>query len=61
MIADALNKAVSQATKSPQERKPKLLELTANGLKEAATLVKDVAPSILATAGLIAKFVVGLH
>ena len=61
LIADALRKAVTQATKPPQERRPGFLELTANGLKEAAALVKDVAPSILATAGLIARFVVGLQ
>ena len=61
LIADALSKAVAQATKPAQERKPGFLKLTAEGLRAAAELVKDVAPSILATAGLIAKFVVGLH
>jgi hypothetical protein len=60
-IADALQKTVEQAVKPAQERKNNLLRLSANGLKEAAELVKDVAPSILTTAGLIANFVVGLH
>jgi hypothetical protein len=59
-IAEALEKVVANASKPPQERKQNLLQLSANGLKEAAGLVKDIAPSILATAGLIAKFIVGL-
>jgi hypothetical protein len=59
-ITEALEKAVANAAKPPLERKQSLLQLSANGLKEAAELVKDVAPSILTTAGLIAKFVVGL-
>ena len=59
-IAEALEKAVANAAKPPTERKESLLQLSANGLKEAAKLVKDTAPSILKTAGLIAKFIVGL-
>ncbi len=59
-IAEALEKAVANAAKPPQERKQSLLQLSAKGLKEAAELVKDTAPSILTTAGLIAKFIVGL-
>jgi hypothetical protein len=38
-----------------------MLELTAGGLKDAAETVKDIAPAVLGTAGLIAKFVVALH
>jgi hypothetical protein len=37
------------------------LELSAKGLKEAAETVKDVAPAILTTAGLIARFITGLQ
>jgi hypothetical protein len=59
-IADALQKATDQASKPKDERKPSMLQLTAKGLKDAAETVKDIAPAVLATAGLIAKFVVGL-
>lgn len=59
-IADALEKAVANAAKAPAERKQSLLQLSAKGLKEAAELVKDTAPSILATARLIADFIVGV-
>ena len=59
-IAAALEKAVASATKPPEQRKPSILQLSANGLKEAAELVKDIAPTVLTTAGLIAKFIVGL-
>ena len=60
-IMDALEKAVANAAKPPQERKQSILQLSANGLKEAAELVKDIAPNILTTAGLIANFIVSLH
>lgn len=40
--------------------KASMLKLSAKGLKEAAQLVADVALGVLATAELIAKFVVGL-
>ena len=59
-IAEALAKAVANAARSPQERKQSLLQLSAKGLKEAAELVKDIAPNILTTAGLIAKFIAAL-
>ena len=59
-IADALEKAVANAAKPPQERKKNLLQLSAKGLKEAAELVKDTAPSILTAADQIAKFIAGL-
>jgi len=38
-----------------------ILELSAKGLKDAVETVKDVAPAILTTAGLIAKFITGLQ
>lgn len=60
-IADALEKAVSTAAKPEAERKKSLLSLTAKGLKDAAELVADVAPKVLTTATLIAKFVTGLQ
>lgn len=59
-ITGALEKAVASAARPPQERKRSLLELSAKGLKDAAELVGDIAPTILTTAGLIAKFIVGL-
>src|SRR5260370_14437789 len=59
-ITSALEKAVTNAVRPPAERKQSLLQLSAKGLKEAAELVKDIAPSILTTADLIAKFIVGL-
>jgi len=59
-IADAVQKAVAAASKPPEERKKSLLQLSANGLKEAAELVKRHCSNVLTTAGLIAKFVVGL-
>ena len=60
-ITSALEKAVAHASKPPQERKKSILELSAKGLKDAAETVKDVAPAILTTAGLIAKFITGLQ
>ena len=59
-ITDSLEKIVVNASKPPQERKKGLLQLAVNGLKDAAELVKDVAPSVLTVAGQIAKFVGGL-
>jgi hypothetical protein len=59
-IAEALEKAVTGAAKPPQERKKSLLQLSAKGLKDAAELVKDIAPTVLTTADRIAKFIVGL-
>jgi hypothetical protein len=59
-IAEAAQKAVVTASKPPEERKKSLLQLSAKGLTEAAELVKDIAPTVLSTAGLIAKFVTGL-
>jgi hypothetical protein len=59
-IAEALEKAVASASKPAPERKRSLLTLSAKGLKDAAELVKDVTPNILATATLIGKFIVDL-
>ncbi len=59
-IAEALEKAVANAAKPASDRKQSLLQLSAKGLKDAAELVKDIAPTILTTADLIAKFIVGL-
>jgi hypothetical protein len=60
-IANAAEKAIAHASKPPKERKKSMLELSAKGLKDAAETVKDIAPNILATAGLIAKFLASLH
>jgi hypothetical protein len=60
-IAEALQKAVDNASKPPEQRKTGLLKISANGLKEAAGLVADVAPKLMSTALLIANFVAALH
>lgn len=59
-VAEALKKAVANASKPEAERKQSILEVSAKGLKDAAELVKDIAPNLLTTAGLIAKFIMGL-
>jgi hypothetical protein len=59
-ISDALEKAVAAASKPAPERKRSLLTLSAKGLKDAAELVKDVTPSVLASATLIGKFIADL-
>jgi len=60
-ITSALEKVVANAAKPQVERKKSILELSAKGLKDAAETVKDAAPAILTTAGLIAKFITGLQ
>jgi hypothetical protein len=60
-ITTALEKAVGNAAKPDAERKKSILEVSAKGLKEAAELVKDVAPAVIMIAGQIAKFIVGLQ
>ena len=59
-IASAVEKAVAHASKPSGERKKSMLELSAKGLRDAAETVKDIAPAVLTTAGLVAKFIVGL-
>lgn len=59
-IETALKAAVDTATKPSAERKKSILQLSAKGLKDAADLVKDIAPTVISTADLIAKFIVGL-
>lgn len=56
-IAAALKKAVTNASKPPGERKQSVLQLSVNGLIEAASLVKDVAPAVLSTARMIGRFI----
>jgi hypothetical protein len=60
LITNRLNEAVCNAAKPSDARKKNLLEFSAKGLTDAAGFVKDIAPSILSTAGLIAKFITGL-
>lgn len=60
LITERLDSAISNAVKGPEERKKNLLEFSAKGLTEAAEFVKDIAPNILSTVGLIAKFITGL-
>lgn len=59
-IETALKTAVTSATKPQAERKKTILQVSAKGLKDAADLVKDIAPTVIATADLIAKFILGL-
>jgi hypothetical protein len=60
-IVDALEKAVSKAAAPSPEKKRSLLELSAKGLKDAAELVRDIAPDVAITAGQIAAFILGLR
>jgi hypothetical protein len=55
IISTALEKAIANASKSRDARKHNLLQLSAKGLRDAAALVKDVAPGIISTADLIAS------
>jgi len=59
-IATALDKAVANAVKSPEERKRNLLSFSADGLKKAAELVKGIAPTVLETAREVADFISNL-
>jgi hypothetical protein len=59
-IDEAVQKTISLVAKPAAERKSSLLQLSAKGLTEAAELLKDIAPTVLATASMIANFVVGL-
>lgn len=59
-VASALEKVVAQASKPAAERKSNMLQLSAKGLKDAAELLKDIAPAVLSTAGSVAKFIVGI-
>ena len=59
-IETTLKAAVATAAKPSAERKKSILQLSAKGLKDAADLVKDIALTVISTADLIAKFIVGL-
>jgi hypothetical protein len=60
-IMNALQKAVGNASRPPQERKQGILELSAKGLKDAANLLKDIAPNVITTSGLIVDFLLNLR
>lgn len=60
-IASALEKAIVHASKPVDERKPNFLQLSAKGLRDAAELLKDIAPDVIATATAVAKFITGIN
>ena len=59
-IIEAVERVVQQVGKPPEERKKTILQVSAKGLKDAASLVADVAPQVLRTAERIAGFIVNL-
>lgn len=60
VILDSFQNAAAQAAKPPEQRKKNLLKVSADGLISAAKTVADIAPAVLSTASLIAKFLMGL-
>jgi hypothetical protein len=59
-ILNALKQVTEAASKPAAERKKSMLELSAKALKDAAELVKDIAPTVLSTALTVGRFIVGL-
>jgi hypothetical protein len=60
LITQRLQEVVQGASQPPERRNSGILKLSSKGLVEAVDTVGKIAPKLLATAGLIAKFVVGL-
>jgi hypothetical protein len=59
-IADSLQKVVTAASKPPEERKKRFLDLSAINLIQAAQLVDKAAPTVVHIATQIAHFLQGL-
>ena len=57
-VAETLELAVKEATKAKPN--PGFLKITAEGLKEAANALKDVAPAVLAVTGKVVQWLLGL-
>lgn len=60
LIRSRLSETVAAATRPAEQRSKPVLEITSKGLTEAASTVGKILPGLLTSAGLIAKFVVGL-
>jgi NTE family protein len=60
LITQRLQEVVQGASQPPEKRNSSLLQLSSKGLVDAAETVGNIVPKLLTTAGLIAKFVVGL-
>jgi hypothetical protein len=60
IITSALQTATNSATRPPEQRKKSILQVSADGLVNAAKTVSEIAPALLNTATLIARFIVGL-
>ena len=60
LISGRLEEVVASAAKPPEQRKKGILELSVNGLKDAAKAVATVVPTLLPVAEKIATFVLGL-
>lgn len=59
-IAQRLQEVVSHATQPKEKKNIGLLKLSSKGLIEAAKAVAEIAPGVLATANMIAEFILGL-
>jgi propanediol dehydratase small subunit len=57
-ITKTLDLGVGEATSAKPDRE--FLKVTAEGLKAAASSLKDVAPAVLVVAGKVVQFLVGL-
>ena len=57
-VAETLGLAVKEATKAKPN--PGFLKITAEGLKEAANALKDVAPTMLVVTGKVVQWLLGL-
>jgi len=57
-VAETLGLAVKEATKAKPN--PGFLKITAEGLKEAANALKDVAPTVLVVTGKVVQWLLGL-
>jgi NTE family protein len=60
LIEQRLVELLKQVDKPAEQRKKSLLEISASGLKEAASTLSEVVPSLLPVAAKIAAFAVGL-
>jgi NTE family protein len=60
LIAQRLQEVVQGAAHPPEKRNSTLLSLSGKGLVEAAETVGKIAPKLLLTASLVAKFIAGI-
>jgi hypothetical protein len=60
LITQRLQEVVRGVAQPAEKRNAGILRLSSKGLVEAAETVGEIVPNLLTTAGLIAKFIVGL-